>query len=563
MTFELKLGLILAASFWGGAMITWLVLRFRTKKAYDSGKAATAPEIERLNGMIAEKDALADRLQNRLSEMAERENDLSGAYNRLSRALAVEEQKNKAMNEIKAGLLAAEEKKEGLERELRKLTADLAREQERTATLMDAQKKLALRETIIDELKQEISKQKTVEGRLQTQMAEERKQAAEKLALLSDARSELTNQFRVLAQEVLEEKSRTFNRQSETGLKSLLDPFRDQLSEFRQKVDSVYVNEAKQRASLKKEIEDLRDLNRQISQEAINLTHALKGDKKAQGTWGEMILERVLEQSGLRKGIEYEAQGGFRDADGKLLKPDVIVHLPEEKDVVVDSKVSLVAYERYASAEVEDERGKALSGHITAVRNHIQALSGKDYAALKGLRSLDFVLMFMPVEAAFVAAFREDETLYSYAFEQRIVVVTPSTLLATLKTIENIWRYERQNRSAQAIFDRASAIYDKLRLFVESMEKLGKQLTTAQGTYEEAMNRLVRGKGNVISQAVKFSDLGVCVKKPIPRTVTDIADIEGLPGEEKETPAEPAERLSLEAPAKNVEPVCKYPGANA
>ena len=244
-----------------------------------------------------------------------------------------------------------------------------------------------------------------------------------------------------------------------------------------------------------------------------------------------MILERVLEQSGLRKGVEYETQGGFRDADGRLLRPDVIVHLPEAKDIVIDSKVSLVAYEKYANTEADAGQTRYLNDHIRAVRAHIDGLSDKDYAAVKGIRSLDFVLMFMPIEAAFMAAFKGDEDLFSHAFERRIVVVTPTTLLATLKTIENIWRYERQNKSAQAIFARASAIYDKLRLFVDSMERLGKQIDTVQVTYEEAMKRLVRGKGNVISQASQFAALGVPIKKPIPPTVTEIAEIAGDAGE--------------------------------
>jgi len=447
---------------------------------------------------------------------------------RLEKNLAVEQQKNSSMGQLRDDLLISGKQSRELEKELRKLNADLAREKERTASLAEVNKKLDLREKTIDDLKEQLSSRKSTESRLRTRMEQERKQAEEKLVLLDEAKSELTNQFRVLAQEILEEKGKTFSEQSRAGLKGLLDPFRDQLGEFRQKVDSVYVHEAGQRTSLRKEIETLRDLNQQINQEAINLTRALKGDRKTQGTWGELILERVLEQSGLRKGVEYETQGGFRDAGGKLLKPDVIVHLPEEKDVVVDSKVSLVAYERYARAEEDAMRKKALSEHMASVRARIEGLSRKDYSALKGLRSLDFVLMFMPVEAAFVAAFREDMTLYSYAFEKKIIVVTPSTLLATLKTIENIWRYERQNRNAQAIFQKASAIYDKLRLFVESMEKLGKQLDTAQCTYEEAMNRLVRGKGNVISQASRFSELGVPVKRPLPRTVTEIAETEDI-----------------------------------
>jgi len=528
VSFESELILAISSSLLAGAIITWLIMRPMISKAHKAGKAAGEPEIKQLNTIATERDEAIRLLESRLLDYAAQEKQSKDDCSRLEKNLAVEQQKNNSMSEIREDLSKSEKQYRDLEKELRTLTADLAREKERTANLMDVNKKLDLREQTIDDLKEQLSNRKSIESRLQTQMEQERKQAAEKLVLLDEAKSELTNQFRVLAQEILEEKGKSFSEQSRAGLKGLLDPFREQLSEFRQRVDNVYVHEAGQRASLKKEIETLRDLNQQINQEAINLTRALKGDKKAMGTWGELILERVLEQSGLRKGVEYETQGGFRDADGKLLKPDVIVHLPEEKDVVVDAKVSLVAYERYAGAEEGSMQKKALSEHMASVRAHIEGLGRKNYSALKGLRSLDFVLMFMPVEAAFVAAFREDMTLYSYAFERKIIVVTPSTLLATLKTIENIWRYERQNRNAQAIFHKASAIYDKLRLFVESMEKLGKQLDTTQCTYEEAMNRLVRGKGNVISQAGRFSELGVPVKRQLPRTVTEIAETEDI-----------------------------------
>lgn len=507
-----------------GAVITWLIMRSMISKADQAGEA----EIKKLNTVAAERDEAIRLFESRLLDYSTQKKQLKDDCSRLEKDLAVEQQKNSLMSEIRDDLSRSDKQSRDLEKELRKLTADLAREKERTANLMDVNQKLDLREKTIDDLKEQLSSQKSTESRLRTRMEQEGKQAEAKLVLLDEAKSELTNQFRILAQEILEEKGKTFSEQSRAGLKGLLDPFRDQLNEFRQKVDNVYVHEAGQRASLKKEIESLRDLNQQINQEAINLTRALKGDKKAMGTWGELILERVLEQSGLRKGVEYETQGGFRDTGGKLLKPDVIVHLPEEKDVVVDSKVSLVAYERYARAEEDSMQKKALSEHMASVRAHIEGLSRKDYSALKGLRSLDFVLMFMPVEAAFVAAFRGDMTLYSYAFERKIIVVTPSTLLATLKTIENIWRYERQNKNAQTIFHKASAIYDKLRLFVESMEKLGKQLDTAQITYDEAMNRLVRGKGNVISQASRFSELGVPVKRPLPRTMTEIAETEDI-----------------------------------
>ena len=513
-----------------GLAIAWIFMRPRIGQAFEAGKGAMAPEIERLGAALAAEEEKCGELTARLTGIASRMERFEGENRELETRLALAEQANGQIPALKEEIEKHRERQREVQAELKETTSALARETERSARLKTAEEKIEDGLRSADALKATIAQKNAEISELQTRLSEERKQAAEKLALLNEARVELTNQFRVLAQEILDEKGKTFGEQSRTGLKTLLDPFRDQLAEFRKRVDSVYVHEAQERASLKKEIETLRDLNQRINQEALNLTRALKGDKKAQGTWGELILERVLEQSGLRKGVEYETQGGFRDADGKLLKPDVIVHLPEEKDVVVDSKVSLIAYERFATVEDEAEREAALAEHLRAVRAHIAALSQKDYSALQGLRSLDFVLMFMPIEAAFVAAFREDDNLYTYAFEKRIVVVTPSTLLATLKTIENIWRYERQNKNAQEIVSRAGAIYDKLRLFIESMEKLGKQLDTAQGTYDEAMGRLVRGRGNVISQAARLSDLGVSVKRPMPRTVTERAEM----GEEED-----------------------------
>ena len=355
-------------------------------------------------------------------------------------------------------------------------------------------------------------------------MEEERKNTEEKLALLNESKKELTSQFKSLAQEIFEENSKKFTEQNHSKLGTLLTPFREQLKDFKQKVEDIYVNEGKDRASLKKEIESMCNLHQKFNKEAINLTRALKGDRKAQGAWGELILETVLEQSGLRKGVEYEAQGSFRDGENKLLKPDVVVHLPEGKDILVDSKVSLSAYEKYCSTENDIERQGFLKAHIKAVRNHIAALSEKDYTDLKGLRSLDFVLLFIPIEPAFTAAFQNDEKLYSEAFEKRIIIVTPTTLLVTLRTIKSIWQFEQQNQNARRIAEQAGAVYNKLRGFVEVMEKLGKQVSMVSGTYDDAMAKLTHGQGNLIYQANRFVELGVKVKKELPRSVTEISE---------------------------------------
>nr|WP_282448474.1 DNA recombination protein RmuC [Marinobacter goseongensis] len=346
-------------------------------------------------------------------------------------------------------------------------------------------------------------------------LASERRATSEKVALLERNRDALKQEFENLANRIFDQKSERFSQQTRTSLDSLLNPFRDQLQDFRKRVEDVYTSETRDRQALRSEIKSLQDLNRQITEEAANLARALKGDKKIQGNWGELILERVLERSGLRKGVEYETQGSFRDSDHQLLRPDVIVNLPDKRHLVVDSKVSLVAYQQWVNEEDDAVRGDHLRQHVDAVRTHIRSLSEKDYSQLNGLHSPDFVFLFMPIEPAFVAAFQQDENLFAEAFERKIIVVTPTTLLATLRTIENIWRYERQSQNARRIADRASAVYDKLRVFVESMEKLGTQLNTAQGSYDAAMNTLTRGRGNLVSQANRFVELGVRVKKEI------------------------------------------------
>ena len=492
MPYEYQLTIITILSLIGGAIITWLIMRQRIAAAVETGRTELMSELVIIKDRLQDREQTLITTQNNLSEMEKHIAELEDERNELDKHRAV----------------------------------SLAKETEKTVQMQKLTEELKEKKQKLDKLHSQSADQKVTIAELNTRSEEERKQSEEKLILLNEAKTELTNQFKALAQDIFEEKGKKFTEQNQIKLDSVLNPFRDQLKDFKKKVDDVYVNEAKERASLKQELENLRLLNQQINQEAINLTRALKGDKKALGSWGELILERVLEQSGLRKGIEYETQSGFRDAENKLLKPDVIIRFPEDKDIIIDSKVSLLDYEKYSSAEDEADQNEALKDHVQAVRNHIDNLSNKDYSSLKGIRSLDFVLMFMPIEAAFVAAFQSDEKLFSDAFERKIVIVTPTTLLVTLRTIENVWRYERQNQNAQAIAKRAGAVYDKLRGFVEDMEKLGTQLSTAHHTYDNAMGKLTLGKGNLISQANRFVELGVKVKKTLPKSVTEIAEIE-------------------------------------
>lgn len=407
----------------------------------------------------------------------------------------------------------------GDKRIIQQLSIDLAVAEEKLKHLQSTDVELK-------HYQQQLTAAKTKNAELQTRIAEQEKSSYEKLKLLQNAETQLKTQFENLAGKIFEDRSKQFVEQNKTSLDHIVSPLREQLGEFKQRIESVYDNENKDRISLREEIVSLRRDTAKMNQEALNLTKALKGDKKTQGNWGEMILEKVLERSGLRKGIEYDTQGAFRDEDNRLFKPDVIVHLPDNKDVIIDSKVSLLAYERYCSTEDDQERTIAIKQHIGAVREHVKSLSDKDYSSLHGIKSLDFVLLFMPIEAAFVAAFQTDERLFTDAFEHKIIVVTPTTLLATLRTIENIWRYERQNENARAIAEKAGIVYDKIRGFVEELDKLGKQLSTVNSTYDGVMNKLTHGNGNLIRQASSFVDLGVKVKKTFPKNISDKAGIE-------------------------------------
>jgi len=447
---------------------------------------------------------------------------------------ALEEQKARS-GQLEQSIEHWRQQSAALENRLAALDSELTAKQDRLAQLASESNQYQQR---AETLSEELGQLKVELREQQVTLDKERRSASEKLELLEKNRDALKQEFENLANRIFDQKSERFSQQSKTSLDSLLNPFRDQLQDFRKRVEDVYTTETRDRQALRSEIKSLQELNRQITEEAANLTRALKGDKKIQGNWGELILERVLERSGLRKGVEYETQGSYRDEDNQLLRPDVIVHLPDQRNLVIDSKVSLVAYQQWVTADQEEERAAALKQHVEAVRNHIRSLSEKDYSQLNGLHSPDFVLLFMPIEPAFVAAFQQDENLFAEAFERKIIVVTPTTLLATLRTIENIWRYERQSQNARRIADRAGAVYDKLRVFVEAMEKLGSQLHTAQGTYDNAMNTLTRGRGNLISQANRFVELGVRVKKELPKSIVDQAEVDSEDADEPgDTPA--------------------------
>jgi len=396
----------------------------------------------------------------------------------------------------------------------------------RDARLQQLETELEEKEVRLDELAQLLTGLERDKSRLAAELQEQAKSADEKLQVLNDAKKELQTQFENLANQIFEAKTKSFAEQSRANLDTILTPFKEKISAFEKQVNEAYASEGKERHSLIKEVQRLQELNQKLGEDAENLTKALKGDTKTQGTWGEIILERILEESGLRKGIEYDSQGGFRDADGKLLKPDVIVHLPEEKDIIIDSKVSLVAYEKYIRAEDDEQRDRAVREHLISINAHLKGLESKKYDELPEVKSLDFVLMFIPVESAFMLAIEKDNEIFRKAFDQSIMIVSPSTLLVTLRTIQNIWRYEHQNKNALEIADRAGALYDKFVGFVNDLERVGDQIENTRKAYDGAHNKLVSGRGNLVGRAQSLIDLGVKSRKQLPATVLQESDLD-------------------------------------
>ncbi len=357
-------------------------------------------------------------------------------------------------------------------------------------------------------------------AKLATTLELERSQTKEKLEFRENTEKQLSNQFKILADEILEEKSRKFTDQNKTNLDQILEPLKIKISEFQGKVQEVYIQEGKDRSALSEQVKQLMALNNQLSDDAHNLTQALKGQSKAQGNWGELILERVLEASGLRKGHEYNVQVSHVREDGTRVQPDVVIHLPENRHLIVDAKVSLTAYEIHANADNDPERNAAIKKHLESVRSHIKELSEKNYQQLYGLQSFDFVLMFIPVEPAFMLAISHDNNLWLESWNKNILLVSPSTLLFVVRTVAHLWKQEQQNRNAQEIASRGAELYNKLAGFVDDLNMLGKRLQQAQISYDDAYSKFSKGKGNVIRQAEMLKQLGVKPTKPLSQNLT-------------------------------------------
>ncbi len=401
-----------------------------------------------------------------------------------------------------------EERNQNLKGQLEQTEEDLDQLQQKSEQELSAERERA------NELDKKLASREADYRNLQDRLNEQKKELAE-------MQEQLTTQFENLANKILEEKSEKFTKQNKEQINQLLNPLGEKLEAFKKKVEETYNEENRQRATLKEQIRQMGELNQKMSEDAKNLTKALKGDSKTQGNWGEVILQRILERSGLRKDEEYYTEQSVNTEDGRRIRPDVVVRLPDEKFLVIDSKVSLTAYEKLSSAEDEIEQQQFLKEHINSIRTHVKGLGEKNYHHIHGAKSPDFVLLFIPIEPAFGMALQHDSNLYYEAFDQNIVIVSPSTLLATLATIDSVWKQEYQNKNAMEIAKRGGALYDKFVLFVESMNDIGQRIRQTQDSYDEAMGRLSTGAGNLVRQAEMIRKLGAKTSKQLPGGMTD------------------------------------------
>lgn len=406
-------------------------------------------------------------------------------------------QPDQATEQLKNQLQLAEEKNKMVAQEIQDLKPSLSQEREKSL---------------------ELSKQLTA---TQTEYKNLQERLAEQKAEMEKLNERFSIEFKNLANEILEEKSKKFTEQNKVNIGEILAPLKERIGEFQKKVEESNKEGAERNASLVQQIKHLSDLNKQITKEAENLTKALKGDSKTQGNWGEVILERILEKSGLEKGREYETQVSEVGEDGRRYQPDVVVKLPDNKHIIIDSKVSLTSYERFASGENEDEQLANLKAHITSIKAHVKGLGDKNYQNLYGFEGLDFVLLFIPIEPAFTLAVQHDPELFNEAYSKNIVIVSPTTLIATLRTISSIWKQEYQNKNAIEIANQSGALYDKFQAFTEDLIGIGKHLSGTQKAYQDSMKKLSEGTGNLVRRAENLKKLGAKASKQIDSRLID------------------------------------------
>ncbi len=410
---------------------------------------------------------------------------------------------------------------EGLKSNLSFLTVEKGKSDERSLIIGSS----------LDETKKELEQERAKTVGLNGELAKVKAESSGLEKRLEDQKTEIAElqkrfsaEFENLANKILDDKSRKFTEQNKENIGAILDPLRQKITEFENKVNEVYISDNKQRAALGEQLKNLQELNKQMSEDASNLTKALKGDTKLQGSWGEFILESILEKSGLEKGREFVIQETIKNEEGARLRPDVIINLPDNKSIIIDSKVSLTAYEAFSSADNDETRKAALAAHVNSVKKHLKELSPKEYQNVYGLESLDFVLMFIPIEPAFALAVQNQPNIFNDALDRNIVIVSPSTLLATLRTIASIWKQEKQNRNALEIARQSGALYDKFVGFVEDLVSIGRKIDLTKESYSDAMKKLYEGSGNLIRRAENIKQLGANSTKALPSNLIERAD---------------------------------------
>jgi DNA recombination protein RmuC len=462
-------------------------------------------------------------LQVQLAVQAERLTRLTAVDEELAAANAAIEDEKAAHAKAREDLATAAQAQAGLNEKIQELQAAVTLAQDRN----EKQTKAASDAAALSA--GEMTELKSVLSALRETLAQERKQSEEKLKLMLEAKEVMTKEFNLLANELMSKHGETFKKENKDQLDLLLTPLRDKLKEFQEGLQTAHTETGKDRAALAEQIKMLSEHSAKMTSETLNLTRALKGNAHAQGAWGEMVLGTLLEKSGLREGEEYVVQTSHDTEDGKRLRPDVIVNLPNDQHVVIDAKVSLVAFETYVNAEEEEERSVALAGHLTSMRNHIKGLASKEYQALRG-GGLDYVIMFVPIEGALAAALQAEPGLTGYAAERNVAIATPATLMMALRTIDNVWKVERRNQNAEAIAARAGALYDKFVGFVDDLQAIGRRLDQAQGAYGDALGKLKSGSGNLLGQAEKLKSLGAKTSKSLPKAMlADEPDVLALP----------------------------------
>lgn len=460
---------------------------------------AQLSSLEQENALLVQK---FEQLQNQHQSLQDKLTQLEEAYHQKGQDLAGAEAKNKQWAEQNEQLQAQ------FQKQLEALKTTLAEQQQKTQQLQQAHTDLKLEK-----------------AQIETQLQEQAKRLEAQVAQFEEQKAALKTEFENLANQILEQKGQSFKQLNHEALSQLLTPLQKEMHQFKARMEDIYSRESEQRMQLKAELTNLQKLNQEITEQAEALTKALQGQKKTQGNWGELMLENVLESSGLRKGQDYRREVSLQGEQGRQ-RPDAIIYLPQNKHIVIDAKTSLQAYTRYVNAETEVEAQQALAEHVQAVSDRIDELSDRDYFKLEGLNSPEVVMMFMPIESAYIEALKLKPDLYQKAIEKQVLVTTPTTLLTSLNMVRQLWQFEQQNKHTAELAKRAAKVYNKLRIFLESMEEVGKHLEKAKDKYQQAYGQLYQGKGNLIKLTAEFTDLGVSVQKQLPTEVVERASLE-------------------------------------